>query len=394
MPCRIRPWGRWLALLGALAALTLTLPAGAGAQSGGSVQPRVVGGSVASTATYPWQAAVVFSATNPYQGQNPHQRQFCGGSLITSRIVITAAHCVYDLDPDCNPTISSQNLCLPNDPGGDGTMKLDPNDVDVVLGQSTLSTAPASSELPVQAVKYQSNYNPNYNNDKVPRYDVAYLVLAAPGSTQTPIKVAGSDEGALWDPGSPVDVSGWGSTSSCLPGQSYCGPTTDTLRAATVQVISDTNCGSVLSYGTNFDPATMVCAGYPSGGVDSCQGDSGGPLEAALEGGGYRLVGITSWGNGCAQPNLPGVYTRVAGPTVSALVQSDVATLNSTYGLSPEPTFGSGGTPRNANLPDSSGSIPVPATATNPYAKCKRIRKKAKRRRCIKKVRAQLNLTG
>jgi trypsin len=363
------------------ATLALLAPASANAQSDGSVQPRVVGGSTSSTAQYPWQAAVVFSSSK--LSGNPHQRQFCGGSLITSRIVVTAAHCVYDTDPNC--TINGGiNTCLPNDPGGDGTKHLDPDDVKVILGNSTLSTAPPSAELPVQAVKYQAGYNPNYQNHGVPRYDVAYLVLASPGSAQPQIKIAGPDEAALWDPGSLVEISGWGATTQC---STSCGSTVDTLRAATVQVIADSSCVSPLAYGTDFDATTMVCAGYMSGGVDTCAGDSGGPLEAPLEGGGYRLVGITSWGDGCAQAGLPGVYTRVAGSTMSSLIQSDVATLNSTYSLPTDATFGSGGRPRSS-LPGSSGS---PASTTDPFAKCKRIHNKKKRKRCIKRVRALIN---
>src|SRR3954452_20979808 len=222
-------------LLCATALLALILPAGANAQSGGSVQPRVVGGTTASTSQYPWQAAVVFTGSG-----NAHQRQFCGGSLITSRIVMTAAHCVYDLDPDCNGN-GGQGVCNPSDPGGDGTKKLDPNDVDVVLGYDTLSTVPNSGEISVDTVTYRSNYNDNYQGHLVPRYDVAYLVLHT-AATQTPIKIAGTDEGGLWDPGSLVEVSGWGSTAPCT---TSCGPTVDTLRAATVQMIADTSCGSV-----------------------------------------------------------------------------------------------------------------------------------------------------
>src|SRR4051794_21147992 len=103
-----------LYLLAAIAILAMLAPATALAQSGGSMQPKVVGGSTASVGTYPWQAAVVYS-TAQYPGQNAHQRQLCGGSLLTSRIVITAGHCVADTDPDCSA------LCALNDPGGDGT---------------------------------------------------------------------------------------------------------------------------------------------------------------------------------------------------------------------------------------------------------------------------------
>jgi secreted trypsin-like serine protease len=344
----------------------LLVPASAAAQNTGSVQPRIVGGSQVSISQYPWQAAVVLSPAK--LSGDAHQRQFCGGSLLTSRIVITAAHCVYDTDPDCQLSCLTLPICNAiSDPSpGDGTCKLDPDDVDVVLGRTTLSNGSQGSEVGVSATAYRANYDPNYQGDGVPRFDVGYLVLSS-ASPQTQIKIAGPDERSLWLPGSPVDISGWGSTKKCTVN---CGPTSDDLMAAHSQVIDDSTCSA--DYGADFDPGTMVCAGSQSGGVDTCAGDSGGPLEAPLGGGVYRLVGITGWGEGCAQPGAPGVYTRVAEAAMQSLIASDVAALESANGLPPE-------------LVRASGLAAVVKTR-HPFAKCKRIRDKKKRKRCIKKV--------
>ena len=376
-------WRRPPGLLLLLLALALAAPAAASAQT---VEPKVIGGTQTTIDTYPWQAAVVYSqAQKP--GKNAYQRQFCGGSLITSRIVITAAHCVFgtspSTDPDCN--ILS---CALSDPGGDNTVRIDPVDVSVVLGRTTLTNTSQGEEIPVQDVSYR----PDFDEDAF-THDVAYLVLSAP-SAQTQIRIAGDDESALWDPGSYVEVSGWGAT---IEG----GNTVDTLRSATVQMISDSTCGDPDIYGSEFDPATMVCAGFLAGGVDTCAGDSGGPLEAPLEGGGDRLIGNTSWGDGCAEPNAPGVYSRVAEAAFRATIESDVAALEDANLIDPhESIVGSGGLPRSGFPPppgDTGGGTLSGAgtdTATprtvDRFAKCKRLRTIKKRKRCNRRVRATL----
>ena len=368
-----------LLLVAALAAGALLAPASALAQRGGSVQPKIVGGTTASVSTYPWQAAVAISPAKA--SGNAHDRQFCGGSLLTSRIVLTAGHCVADTDPDCAALCNTTPVCTPlSDPSpGDGTCMLDLNDVNVVLGFSTLSSVPQSAEFTVQAVKLGTSFDDNYQGEGVPRYDAAYLVLSAPANGLTPIKIAGPDEAALWDPGSPEEISGWGTTS-----ESPFAPTQDTLRAATVNLLNDSSCTG--AYGSDFDSATMACAGLPGGGVDTCFGDSGGPLQAPLQGGGYRLVGITGWGDGCARANAPGVFTRVADSTMHSLIASDVSSIDSTYGLPAEGIFGSGGQPRGA-----AASTTVPTARA--LKKCKRARSRKKRRRCVKRVKAWARAT-
>ena len=137
------------------------LPATGGAQSKGSPQPRIVGGSPVSIAQYPWQAALVERG-----GGSALSRQFCGGSLITSRIVITAAHCAFGSTPD---------------------------QVSVVLGRTQLSNSSQGVEVPVQALAHQSRFNrPPPFSGIAPRFDVGYLVLSEP-SSQPRIQIAGPE---------------------------------------------------------------------------------------------------------------------------------------------------------------------------------------------------------
>jgi secreted trypsin-like serine protease len=90
------------------------------------------------------------------------------------------------------------------------------------------------------------------------------------------------------------------------------GDVADTLQEAQVPVTTDGYCANAYS---DFDASTMLCAGFPEGGVDTCQGDSGGPMFGRDASGALKVVGATSWGEGCARPGKPGVYARV-GDTV------------------------------------------------------------------------------
>lgn len=98
-------------------------------------------------------------------------------------------------------------------------------------------------------------------------------------------------------------ITGWGALTND-------GPTPNALQEATVKLIDSDTCNRKEVYDGDITPR-MLCAGYLEGGVDACQGDSGGPLVTPDSRLMWYLVGIVSWGDECAKPNKPGVYTRV-----------------------------------------------------------------------------------
>jgi trypsin len=379
-----------LALIGSLAALALVVPGSAAAQS---AQPRIVGGTGVSIAQFPWQAALVL-APSKYPGNEFH-RQICGGVLLTPQIVISAGHCVADTDPDCGGFVhGTPSPCTPlNDPGGDGTSKLDWNDADIVLGATNLQ-ANQGTEYPLKNDPGAVSTHPLFNFATL-QHDASYFVLSSAAPQQT-LKIAGPGEGATWADNVYEDITGWGATAETGAGSGG----SPILLAGSVPIFNVGACASAYANVGDFvDPATMVCAGYADGGVDGCFGDSGGPMQAPLLGGGYRLVGLTSWGQGCAEPGFPGVYTRVADPIFSTEIQAKIDSLDTTYSLGSNTVVGSGAQPRGGGptfpRPTSGGTPAAPVTQpaaapADPFAKCRKIRKKKKRVKCIKKVRARL----
>jgi secreted trypsin-like serine protease len=142
-------------------------------------------------------------------------------------------------------------------------------------------------------------------------YDISLIELST-ASSKTPVQVAGSGEGALWAPSVTEAIVGWGTTSEG-------GSTPNVLQEGSVPTTTDAYCAGAYS---DFDPSTMVCAGFPQGGVDTCQGDSGGPMFGKTAAGVLRVVGATSYGDGCARPGKPGVYARVGDTLLREWIRS------------------------------------------------------------------------
>jgi trypsin len=221
------------------------------------IEPKIIGGEDTTIEENPFMVALT----------QPDGFQFCGGAIVAPTKILTAAHC----------TEGSQ-----------------PADIKVVAGRTSLSGGGGT-------VANVTNIwvNPGFDGNTMVN-DASVLTLDQPLS-QAPIAVAGPGDEALYTAGANSTVYGWGVTESGNP--------SDTLKKVSVPVTADADCTA--SYAEQFDATSMVCAGLKEGGKDSCQGDSGGPLEGVAPDGTRKVIGIVSWGQGCAEPNFYGVYGRV-----------------------------------------------------------------------------------
>jgi secreted trypsin-like serine protease len=143
-------------------------------------------------------------------------------------------------------------------------------------------------------------------------------------------------------------IAGFGTTSE------NAGSAPDQMQFAQVPITTDQYCANAYPNGLSntdgsFDAKTMICAGYPQGGTDTCSGDSGGPLLVPVTSGQLRLVGATSFGQGCAEAGKPGVYARVAEGPIRAFIERFVpdafapagstgASQQQSYAATPPPT--------------------------------------------------------
>jgi secreted trypsin-like serine protease len=214
----------------------------------------------------------------------------CTGTLIAPDWVVTAGHCG-----------SITGAVLPTPIG------MPSQAIDVKLA-SVRTDGTGAEDHSVKQVVVDSDYLVTNGDGN----DVTLLQLDRP-SAVAPVHIAAVGERHIWDPGKKATIAGFGLTSESAP------QPPPTMQRAAVPIQSDANCANEVS---SFDAKTMLCAGYPQGGTDTCQGDSGGPLLAKALDGSLRLVGATSFGEGCAQAGKPGVYARLAdGPIRSFIAQ-------------------------------------------------------------------------
>ncbi|XP_069735431.1 acrosin-like isoform X1 [Phaenicophaeus curvirostris] len=227
---------------------------------------RVVGGRDAQPGAWPW----IVSIQSPWQAGTGH---VCGGSLIGTQWVLTAAHCFTG-------TTSTEMWR-------------------VVAGATDLTQlGPEAQVRSIKRLVVHEQYN-----DTSQRNDIALLELDQPVRCSSHVQLACLPDASIRvSQLAPCYVSGWGATDE-ESGTSHV------LQEAQVPLIDTRVCNSSGWYRGAIHPHNL-CAGYPQGGIDTCQGDSGGPLMCTKRRSDrFWLVGLTSWGTGCARVRRPGIYT-------------------------------------------------------------------------------------
>ncbi|KAL4921337.1 trypsin-like cysteine/serine peptidase domain-containing protein [Aspergillus aurantiobrunneus] len=216
-------------------------------------EEAIVGGDDATIEQFPYQVALLSDGS-----------LLCGGSIISNQYVVTAGHCTSGA--------SARSLS-------------------VRVGSSSSSSG--GTEVGVSSIAVHPDFNGNTVDNDISILTLAEELTFGDGIAAVDLPTSNS----LPEAGTTATASGWGALREG-------GTPSPTLQSVEVPIVSKQQCASAYQ-GFNEITDSMFCAGEE--GKDACQGDSGGPLVSD-----NVLIGITSWGNGCAREGFPGVYSSPA----------------------------------------------------------------------------------